>query len=137
MFREKVLILVWYKNLSDELLTLLKKFKVDVVDVESDSLKVELGELSARYNTLIVDKRFCGNARDTAAFVRQVRQVFHDPIIGIDSGPGDGYILSLQVAGCNFVLPERDSREDLGSQVCNSIGVIMSELKEPHQQLTS
>ena len=123
----------------------LKNAGVEVVDLAGSESKIPFGKLKQRYNIIVIDGFFMFNTRDTTRVVRRLRQEFDQPIIGIDITYGSGNIFELQVAGCNFILPERlndepfttEQRWDvLPVQLLFLIGKIAEELTQPHQKLT-
>jgi len=134
---EKVLILCRNEELVQELLAWFQQATVDEVKAIFDEKKVRIDRLADRYNIIIIDKQFCGTGRTTATFVRRIRQKFFDPMIGIELMAGDGYLFSLQVAGCNFTLSLSGVSN---AENCKNIFdliffKIFSELAEPHQHL--
>lgn len=117
---EKVLILSRDRDLTEKMHQQLKQFWVDVVDVVHEESGILFDELAARYNFIVIDKWFSGNAVDTAILVRRIRRVFFDPIIGFDRC-GGGEIMSMKISGCNFILKPT---EDIVSGICDIIGHI-------------
>jgi len=110
----------------------LKRNGVDVVDVVTEAAVIPFGELSARYNILVVDKPFMGNARDTATLVRLIRREFFDPMIGMELYSDAGELLSLRVAGCNFYV--RLGLPGMGiHKLARTIDQISHELQEPQR----
>jgi stress-induced morphogen len=129
--KESILILTRDQQLGEQIQKALKSFGCEIVDLVSNPGLVPHGELDARYNVIIVDKTFNGNARSTTRLVRFIRQEFDKPMIALEVGAGDGDGDWLQVGGCNYLIVHYDlERHLIPGSVRDIIGKITPTLSD-------
>jgi hypothetical protein len=132
---ERVLLLTPQSEFGELLAESLQRYRIDLVrwSRSPKNLQWRWSELLDT-DIIIVDVNFCGNSRDTAALVRQIRQHFTNPMIAFAEFATNEGSFPCQVAGCNFLVTGT-SKNDLRGNLCQNAGSIFEELKRDHRKV--
>ena len=143
MVKEGVLLLIGDEQFGDKLQRWLRAFGVERADLITDSEDLNFRKLGRTYDTVFVEKCFCGNARSTAMLVKRIRGSYRKPMACFELCNDHEGMFPLQVAGCNFAIDRYTPKQslvlrDLEENICRNVGELVAkiagELQRPHQK---